>query len=123
MADFLAIKSHFEGNNLSFYTFFPKYEKPIKAVIRYLPLNTPADDICDGLVSFCFDVVSVKQMTTTHRSPPDVSNTLNLPLFLVTLPKTAKSQEMFHLPSVCHIAIKVEAYRAQTAITQYHNCQ
>jgi hypothetical protein len=33
MADFLAVKSHFEGNNLSFYTFFPKSEKPVKAVI------------------------------------------------------------------------------------------
>jgi hypothetical protein len=40
MADFLAVKSNFEGNNLSFYTFFPKPETPIKAVIRYLPLNT-----------------------------------------------------------------------------------
>jgi hypothetical protein len=40
MADFLAVKSHFEGNNLSFYTFFPKSEKPIKVVIQHLPINT-----------------------------------------------------------------------------------
>jgi hypothetical protein len=117
MADFLAIKSHFEGNNLSFYTFFPKSEKPIKAAIRHLPLNTPAEDICDGLVSLGFVVFSVKQMTTTRRSPPEVSQTINLPLFFVTLPKTAKSQEIFHLPSLCHTAIKVEAYRAQSALT------
>jgi hypothetical protein len=51
MADFLAVKSHFEGNNLSFYNFFPKSEKPIKAVIRHLPINTPAEDIFDGLVN------------------------------------------------------------------------
>jgi hypothetical protein len=69
MADFLAIKSHFEGNNLSFFTFYPKSEKPIKAVICHLPPNTPAEDICDGLVSLGFDVVSVKLMTTIHRSP------------------------------------------------------
>jgi hypothetical protein len=112
MADFLAIKSHFEGNNFSFYT-FPKSEKPIKAAIRHLPINTPAEDICDALVTLGFDVVSVKQMTTTRRSPPEVSKTINLPLFLVTLPRTAKSQEIFHLPSLCHVAIKVEAYRAQ----------
>jgi hypothetical protein len=68
MEDFLAIKSHFEGNNLSFFTFFPKSEKPIKAVIRHLPPNTPAEDICDRLASLGFDVVSVKQMTTTRRS-------------------------------------------------------
>jgi hypothetical protein len=51
MADFLAVKSHFEGNNLSFFTFYPKSEKPTKAVIRHLPFNTPAENICDGLVA------------------------------------------------------------------------
>jgi hypothetical protein len=123
MEDFQAIKSHLEENNLSFFTFYTKTEKPIKAVIRHLPHNTPANDICDGLVSLGFDVISVKQMTTTRRSPPEDPKTLNLPLFLVTLPRTAKSQEIFKLSSLCHIAIKVEAYRAQNALTQCHNCQ
>jgi hypothetical protein len=39
--------------------FFPKSEKPIKAVICHLPHNTPAEDISDGLVSLDFDVVRV----------------------------------------------------------------
>jgi hypothetical protein len=123
MVDFQTIKSHLEENNLSFFTFYPKAEKPIKAVIRHLPQNTPASDICEGLVSLGFDVISVKQITTTRRSPPNEPKTLNLPLFLVTLPRTAKSQEIFQLPCLCHIAIKVEAYRAQNALTKCHNCQ
>jgi hypothetical protein len=106
MADFQSVKSNFDSQNLSYYSFFPKSEKPIKAVIRHLPLNNPAEDISDG-----FDVVSIKQMTATGRSPPEESKTINLPLFLVTLPRTAKSQEMFRLSSLCHIAIRVEAYR------------
>jgi hypothetical protein len=65
----------------------------MKAVIRHLPHNTPAEDISDGLVSFGFDVISVKQMTATRRSPSDGSITINLPRFLITLPRTAKSQE------------------------------
>jgi hypothetical protein len=117
MADFLAVKSHFKGINLSIYTFFPKTEKPIKAVIRHLPLHTYAEDICDGLVSLGFDVVGVKQMTTTRRSPPEVYKTINLPLFLITLPRTAKSQQIFQLRSLCHILMKVEAYKAQSALT------
>jgi hypothetical protein len=74
-------------------------------------------------VSLGFDVVSVKQMTTTRRSSPDDPKSSNLPLFLVTLPRTPKSQEIFQLPYLCHISIKVEAYRAQSALTQCHNCQ
>jgi hypothetical protein len=86
-------------------------------VIRDLPQNTPAEDISDGVVSLGFDVVSVKQMTATRRSPPEESKTINLPLFLVTLPRTTKSQEIFRLQNLCHIAIKVEVYRAPNGLT------
>jgi hypothetical protein len=122
MADFSSIKKLLENNNLSYFTFYPKSEKPIKAVIRHLPENTPAEDISDGLVSLGFDVISVKQMTTSRRTPEGTNN-INLPLFLVTLPRTEKSQELFRLNNLCHIAIKVEAYKAQSGLTQCYNCQ
>jgi hypothetical protein len=123
MADYSAIKKHLENHNLSYYTFFPKSEKPVKAVIRHLPKDTPAQDISDGLVSLGFDVINVKQMTATRRTPTEGTNIANLPLFLITLPRTAKSQELFRLTNLCHIAIRVEAYRAQNGLTQCYNCQ
>jgi hypothetical protein len=46
-----------------------------------------------------------------------------LPLFLITLPRTAKSQDIFALSSLCRIAIKVEPYKTQNALTQCYNCQ
>jgi hypothetical protein len=99
----------------------------MKAVIhvRHLPHNNPAGDtsICDGLMSLGFDVITVKQMTATSRSPPEGSKTINLPLFLITLPRTAKSQEDFRLPSLCHIAVRVEVYTAQNCLAQCHKCQ
>jgi hypothetical protein len=49
MADFQSVKSHFDAHNLSYYSFYPKSEKPMKAVIRHLPHITPAEDISDGL--------------------------------------------------------------------------
>jgi hypothetical protein len=50
MEDFSAIRKCLDNNNLSYFTFFPKSEKLIKALIRHLPSNTPAQDIYDGLV-------------------------------------------------------------------------
>jgi hypothetical protein len=44
MADLQSIKSYFDANNLSYCSFFPKSEKPMKAVIRHLPHNTPAQN-------------------------------------------------------------------------------
>jgi hypothetical protein len=51
MVDYQAVKSYFDKNSLSYYIFYPKSEKPIKAVLRHLPNNTPAQDISDGLCS------------------------------------------------------------------------
>jgi hypothetical protein len=44
-----------------------KKKKPMKAVIRHLPHNTPAEDISDGLVNLGFDVIRVKQKIVTRR--------------------------------------------------------
>jgi hypothetical protein len=122
MVDYLAGKAYFNQNSLSYFTFFPKSEKPIKAVLRHLPSNIPAQDISEGLVDLGFDVVSVKQMSSTRRSPVG-SKPVNLPLFLVTLPRTPKSPEIFKLSSLCHISIKVEAYKSRNTLTQCYNCQ
>jgi hypothetical protein len=79
MEDFSAIRKYLEGKNLSHFTFFHKSEKPIKAVIRQLPINTPAQDISDGLMDLGFDIISVKQMTSTRRSLSEGSLPRNLP--------------------------------------------
>jgi hypothetical protein len=120
MVDFQSVKSHFDSQNLSYYC-FPKSEKLIKAVIRHLPHNTLAEYIYDGLVSLGFDVISVKQMAATLRSHSEKSKIINLPLFLVTLPKTVMSQESFLLSRLCHIAIRVETYRAQMLFFNFFN--
>jgi hypothetical protein len=117
MADFSAIRKYLDNHNLPYFTFFLKSDKPIKAVIRHLPQNT------DGLVSVSFDVICIRQITTTRWTPPEGTTSINLPLFLVTLPRTAKSQELFHLTCLCHFAIKVEAYKSQNGLTQCYNCQ
>jgi hypothetical protein len=117
MADFQSVKFHLDA--LTCTRSIPNLKNPMKAVIRHLPHNTSAEDISDGLVSLGFYVISVKQMTATRRSPSDGSITINL--FLITFPRTAKSQEIFRLQSLNHIAIRVEACRAQNGLAQCHN--
>jgi hypothetical protein len=60
IADFLSVKSYFENHKLSYFSFFPKSGKPIKAVIRHLPQNTSAEDISNCLMILGFDVINVK---------------------------------------------------------------
>jgi hypothetical protein len=48
MAEYSAIKSYLEKNNLHYFAFFPNFEMPVKAVICHLP-NTPVEDISSSL--------------------------------------------------------------------------
>jgi hypothetical protein len=122
-ADYSAIRAYFDSNHLHYYTFQPKSENPIKAVIRQLPGDNPAEDISNGLQDLAFSNLSVKQITANRPSPEGGSDSINLPLFLVTLTRSPKSQEICKLKSLCHIVIRVEAYRAQNGLTQCFNCQ
>jgi len=110
------------ATNLIHLTFQLKSAKPVKA-IRHLPINTPTEDKSNGVQDLGYSVFSVKQMTASRPSPEGGSHTLNLPLFLVTLPKNSKSQEIFQLNSLCHIVDRVEAYRTQNALTQCFSYQ
>jgi hypothetical protein len=44
-------------------------------------------------------------------------------LFLVTLLRNTKSSELFKLSSLCHISIKVKAYKSKNTLTHCYNCQ
>jgi hypothetical protein len=118
LADYHAIKKHLQEKRIPYYTFHPKSVKPIKAIIRHLPGNNPEEDIAKELQAIGFTVISVRQLASKRPQTP-----INLPLFLVTLPKSDKSQEIFQLASLNHVIIKVEAHRAQTGLMQCYNCQ
>jgi hypothetical protein len=85
------------GDNLQYFTFSPDSEKPIMAVIRLLPPDMPAEDISSSLEDLGFNVISVRQLTTNQRAPSRQTYVETLPLFLVTLTRNVKSQEMFKL--------------------------
>jgi hypothetical protein len=68
MVDYSAIRAHFDSQKYHYYTFHTKSEKPIKAVIRQLPTNTPAEDISSSLQDLGFSIINVKQMTSSRPS-------------------------------------------------------
>jgi hypothetical protein len=67
MADYSAMKSYLEKNYLHYFIFCPNSEKPMKAVIRQLPIDTPAEVIFSNLEDLGFNVINMRQMTATPR--------------------------------------------------------
>jgi hypothetical protein len=62
MAEYSAIKSYLEKNNLHYFTFPPNSKKPIKAIIRHLPPDMPAEDISNSLEDLGSNIINVRQM-------------------------------------------------------------
>jgi hypothetical protein len=118
MADYSSMKSYQEKNDLQYFIFSPNSEKPIDAVIRHLPQIGQLK-----LFPAAFAVINVRQLTINRTAPNGQTYVETLPLFLVTLIRNTKSQEIFKLNSLNHIIIKVESYRAHTGLTQCYNCQ
>jgi hypothetical protein len=100
MSHYLAAKNYFDSQKLPYFTFYPKWEKPIKAVIRHLPIDTSAEDISHGLVKLGFDILNVKQLTSKRAQADGGTQPTNISLFLVTLKRSPKSQEIFKLTTL-----------------------
>jgi hypothetical protein len=77
------MKYYVEKNNLNYFTFSPNSEKPIKAVIRRLPPDRPAEDISNSLEDLGFNFINVRQMTANRRAPHRQAYVETLPLFLL----------------------------------------
>jgi hypothetical protein len=82
MADYSAMKSYLEKNNLRYSTCTPNSEKPIKAVIHHLHPEKPAD-ISKSLQNLGYNV-NVTQMIATRTAPSGQTHMEPLPLSLVT---------------------------------------
>jgi hypothetical protein len=108
MADYSAMKSYLEKNNRHYFIFSPNPEKPINAVIHHLHPDTPEEDISNSREDLGFKVINVWQMTTTRRASNGQSYVETLPIFLVTLTRNIKPQEIYKLNSLRHIIIKIE---------------
>jgi hypothetical protein len=91
MTDYSAMKFYLQENNFHCVTFSPDSEKPLRAVIRHLPPDTPTEDFSDGLEYLGFNVINMRQMTATRKAANGKTHVETLTLFLVTLTKRKKN--------------------------------
>lgn len=69
MGNYYTIIHHMDVHKPHYYTFHPKSEKAVKAVIRHLPDDTLAENISNALAAVRFSVVSVSQMMANRPEP------------------------------------------------------
>jgi hypothetical protein len=95
VADSSAMKSYVEKSNLHYFTFSPNSEKPIEAVICHLLPDTSAEVISNNPEDLGFKVISGRQMVPTPTPTNGKFHVEPLLLFLVTLTRNIKLQDLF----------------------------
>jgi hypothetical protein len=69
MANYSAMKSYLQKNNLYYFTFSPNSKKPIKSIIHHIPPDMPAEAISSSLEELDFNIINMRQMTAAQRTP------------------------------------------------------
>jgi hypothetical protein len=110
MVDYNAIQKLLTKENLHFFTFYTKADKPVKAVIRHLLDNTTADDITVDLQKTDYDI-SVKQMTAKRPTPEGGVTYTFLPPLPSYSSKESKSSRNLQIGILYNTVIKVQTYR------------
>jgi hypothetical protein len=79
--------------------------------------------ISQALQELGYEVTIVKQMTAKCPFLEGGVTCISLPLFLVTLVRSQKSQVILKITNLCNIIVKVDAHKSQKGLTQCYNCQ
>ncbi|GFV01414.1 nucleic-acid-binding protein from transposon X-element [Trichonephila clavipes] len=100
--------------DFEFFCIKPKLDKPIKVVIKGLPIYTKTQEIHSDLEEEGFTVEKVSQLISKkHRGP--------LPFFLITLPRNASNSKIFDIKTLGYLQVRVEGFLVR-GITQCYNC-
>ncbi|GIY03628.1 RNA-directed DNA polymerase from mobile element jockey [Caerostris darwini] len=111
------ITRYLDNNNIPYYIITPKGLRPIKCVIRGLPINTDLELIKTSLVEKNFNILNVFQLRKRdqERSP--------MPLFQIQVEATPEAENIWNLDSLLYTKIKIEKYNSTGTIGQCHRCQ
>lgn len=90
--------------------------KPIKIVIRGLPIDVTEEEIKLDLESRNFQIIAVHQLTKRKTGN-------KMPLYQVQLPNTTQSKEIFKINKMFNMIIGIENYRSPFKTTQCFACQ
>ncbi|GIX84003.1 nucleic-acid-binding protein from transposon X-element [Caerostris darwini] len=110
------ITKYLDNTNVPYYIITPKNLRPLKAVLRGLPINTDLDAIKNELTELKFQVINIYQLKKRDQARTP------MPLFQIQLAPTDNLEEIWALDSLLFTKITIEKYNKE-GISQCHRCQ
>ncbi|XP_054712932.1 paired amphipathic helix protein Sin3a-like [Uloborus diversus] len=113
--DHRAISEYLLRTKIQHYVQLAKHNRPVKIVVKGLPLTTDKDDLKWALEELGYGVKKVAQLVRKGSTP--------LPIFQVHLSHTEGVEKVFDLTNILYTYVTVEAYKARKGPSQCHRCQ
>ncbi|GBO00034.1 Nucleic-acid-binding protein from transposon X-element [Araneus ventricosus] len=90
-------------------------DRPLKIVIKYLPIDQDKDELKNVLEGKCFKILKISQLKNYRLKTP-------YPYFLVDVIKTQNHQNIYNIKTINHLKVKVETYRRRNHATICFKC-
>ncbi|GFT71114.1 nucleic-acid-binding protein from transposon X-element [Trichonephila clavipes] len=104
------IVTHLENIRAQHYIIKRLADRPIKVVLKGLPVKTDAADIEDDLKSQGFEVEKVAQLRKFSTKEP-------LPIFMVEIRRNEKAELIHDVKTVCYLSVTVDPFRKKPNVT------
>ncbi|GFW79626.1 nucleic-acid-binding protein from transposon X-element [Trichonephila clavipes] len=109
------ITTHLENIRAEYYIIKRLADRPIKVIIKGLPVKTDVADIEADLVSKGFAKKKVAQMRKFSTKEP-------LPIFMVEVRRTETAELIHDVKSICYLCVTIDPFRKKPGATQCYNC-
>ncbi|GFT45113.1 nucleic-acid-binding protein from transposon X-element [Trichonephila clavipes] len=109
------VTAYLKEKSEEFYVIYPPDSRPLKIVIKGLPVSTEIGEIQADLTSQGFCVVKVAQLTRSKTKSP-------LPIFMVELDRNPDSPDIFQLKKCCYLAVQVDTFNRRPRVSRCYNC-
>ncbi|GBN08056.1 Nucleic-acid-binding protein from transposon X-element [Araneus ventricosus] len=102
-------------NNKEFVLSEAREDRPLKIVIKWLPIDQDKEELREILESNGFKILRISQLRNFREK------TL-YPYFLIDVVKTENCLNIYNLKTIKHLRIKVEPYRKKNRVTICFKC-
>ncbi|GFV94190.1 uncharacterized protein TNCV_4463171 [Trichonephila clavipes] len=109
------ITKFLKDKNLEFYTIEPPITRPLKLVIKGLPVDIDPEDIKNDLISKGIKIVKTTQLKRFVSKTP-------LPIFMIEIERDENVNDIFQVRSCLYMQIKINPFKKGNRITQCFNC-
>lgn len=116
------LQNIFREKRIGYFTFTPKFQKPLQIVIKRLPTHVTAQQLQEELQVLDFPVINVRQLTITKQENGTFIK-CPIPVWVVSLTNNDYGRSIYDLKAIQYQPVLIESYNPESKIYQCFNCQ